>query len=85
VARFLVDGVLVELVPTTDPQLLSGRGNARLAVAVEDLDAAMQAVGAKGLTVSEAKQVSNGRLATLTDPDGNEVVLWQYARQGGEH
>jgi predicted enzyme related to lactoylglutathione lyase len=80
VARFLVDGVLVELVPTTDPQLLSGRGNARLAVAVEHLDAAIQAFRAKGLAVSEARQVSNGRLASLTDPDGNEVVLWQYAQ-----
>jgi predicted enzyme related to lactoylglutathione lyase len=79
VARFLVDGVLVELVPTSDPQLLSGRGNARLAVAVDDLDAAIQGLRAKGLVVSEARLVSNGRLASLKDPDGNEVVLWQYA------
>ena len=79
VARFLVDGVLVELVPTSDPHLLSGRGNARLAVAVEDLEAAIQGLRAKGLVVSEAKQVSNGQLASLNDPDGNEVVLWQYA------
>jgi predicted enzyme related to lactoylglutathione lyase len=79
VARFLVDGVLVELVPTSDPQLLSGRGNARLAVAVDDLDAAIQGLRTKGLVVSEARLVSNGRLASLKDPDGNEVVLWQYA------
>jgi predicted enzyme related to lactoylglutathione lyase len=83
VARFLVDGVLVELVPTSDPQLLSGRGNARLAVAVEDLDAAIQGLRTKGLVVSEARQVSNGRLASLKDPDGNEVVLWQYAQDVG--
>lgn len=29
VARFRVDGVLFELVPTSDPALLSGRGKAR--------------------------------------------------------
>jgi predicted enzyme related to lactoylglutathione lyase len=79
VARFLVDGVLVELVPTSDPQLLSGRGNARLAVRVEDIDAAIQELRRKGRAVSEAKQVTKGLLASLHDPEGNEVVLWQYA------
>jgi predicted enzyme related to lactoylglutathione lyase len=79
VARFLVDGVLVELVPTSDPELLSGRGNARLAVAVEHIDAAIQELRANGVAVSEPKQASNGQLASLQDPDGNEVVLWQYA------
>lgn len=79
VARFLVDGVLVELVPTTDPELLSGRGNARLALAVERIDAAIQGLRAKGLAVSEPRRVSNGQLASLQDPDGNELLLWQYA------
>lgn len=79
VARFHLNGVLVELVPTSDRQLLSGQGNARLAVAVDDLDAAIQGLRAKGVAVSEARRVSNGRLASLTDPDANEVVLWQYA------
>jgi catechol 2,3-dioxygenase-like lactoylglutathione lyase family enzyme len=79
VARFLVSGVRVELVPTSDPQLLSGRGNARLAVAVDHLDAASQELRAKGHAVSEARRVSNGHLASLKDPDGNEVVLWQLA------
>jgi catechol 2,3-dioxygenase-like lactoylglutathione lyase family enzyme len=79
VARFLVDGVLVELVPTTDPEVFSGRGNARLAVAVEEIEVAIEGLRAKGLAVSEVRQVSNGRLASVEDPDGNEVVLWQYA------
>ena len=79
VARFLVDGVLVELVPTSNSELLSGRGNARLAVSVEDIDAAIQVLRAKGLAVSDVRRVSNGQLASLQDPDGNEVVLWQYA------
>ena len=79
VARFLVDGVLVELVPTSDARLLSGGGNARLAMAVERIDAAIEGLRAKGLVVSDAKRVSNGYLASLKDPDGNEVALWQYA------
>lgn len=79
VARFFVDGVLVELVPTTDPDVLSGRGNARLALAVGQIETAVRDLRAKGVAVSEVREVSNGRLASFEDPDGNEVVLWQYA------
>jgi catechol 2,3-dioxygenase-like lactoylglutathione lyase family enzyme len=78
VARFLLDDVLVELVPTSEPTLLSGQGNARLTLAVEQIESAIQNLRAKGVDVSDVKAVSNGRLATLRDPDGNELVLWQY-------
>jgi catechol 2,3-dioxygenase-like lactoylglutathione lyase family enzyme len=79
VARFVVDGVLVELVPATDSDVLSGRGNARLTLAVEQLETAVRDLRAKGVALSDVRVVSNGRLASLQDPDGNEVVLWQYA------
>jgi len=79
VARFVVDGVLVELVPTADAEVLSGRGNARLAIAVDQIEVAVEGLRAQGIVVSEVQQVSNGRLASLRDPDGNEIVLWQYA------
>jgi catechol 2,3-dioxygenase-like lactoylglutathione lyase family enzyme len=79
VARFFVDGVLFELVPTTDPNMLSGQGNARLTLAVKRIEAAVDALRAKGVTVSEIRPVSNGRLASLKDADSNEIVLWQYA------
>jgi catechol 2,3-dioxygenase-like lactoylglutathione lyase family enzyme len=49
VARLLVDGVLVELVPGDDDVLLSGRGNARLALEVQEMDAAVQEPRAKGV------------------------------------
>jgi len=78
VARFVLNDVLVELVPTAEPELLSGRGNARLTLAVEHIESAIQDLRAKGVDVSEVKAVSNGRLATLKDPDGNELALWQY-------
>lgn len=77
VARFLVDGVLVELVPTAD--VPSGRGNARLTLAVEDIEARAAELRARDVAVSEVRTVSNGRLATIRDPDGNEIALWQYA------
>ncbi len=79
VARFHVDGVLFELVPTDDAGLLSGRGNARLTLAVDDIDKAAAQLRTRGVPVSNVCQVVNGRLASLTDPDGNEIVLWQAA------
>jgi catechol 2,3-dioxygenase-like lactoylglutathione lyase family enzyme len=78
VARFHLDGVLVELVPTSDPGVLSGRGNARLTLLVQDVEVAASNLRSLDVPVSEVRQVSNGRLATLNDPDGNEIVVWQY-------
>lgn len=77
VARFDVNGVLVELVPVRDSAMLSGHGNARLTLAVEDLKAAVEAIRAHGVAVSQVRHVVNGRLASFTDPDGNELVVWQ--------
>lgn len=78
VARFHVDGVLFELVPTSDRAVLSGHGNARLTLAVDDIESAAGELRAKGVPVSDARQVSNGHFVSLADPDGNEIILWQY-------
>jgi len=79
VARFDVDGVLFELVPTTDPGVLSGLGNARLTLAVDDIEAAVTHLRARGVVVSNVRVVSNGRLACLRHQAANEIALWQYA------
>ena len=79
VARFHIDCVLFELVPTEDISLFSGKGNARLTLAVDDIHAARTKLLEKGVSVSEIQTVSNGLLAKFTDPDSNEIVLWQYA------
>ena len=79
VARFHLDGVLFELVPAEEGVLLSGRGNARLTLAVDEIEAAAADLRDKGVAVSPVRDVSNGRLAAFADPDGNEIVLWQYA------
>jgi catechol 2,3-dioxygenase-like lactoylglutathione lyase family enzyme len=77
VARFDVDGVRFELVPTRDPGVLSGRGNARLTLAVHDIEAAVRELRSRAVPVSDLRRVSNGRLASLMDPDRNEIMLWQ--------
>jgi predicted enzyme related to lactoylglutathione lyase len=78
VARFHLDGVLIELVPTTDTRLVGGTGNARLTLAAGDLHQAAQVLRSRGVAVSPIRRVENGFLATFKDPDGNELVLWQY-------
>jgi predicted enzyme related to lactoylglutathione lyase len=79
VARFEVDGVLVELVPAEEDSQLTGNGNARLTLAVGDIQSAAANLEEAGVTVSEIHQVQNGVLASFYDTDGNELVLWQYA------
>ena len=76
-ARFEIDGVLFELVPTDDRSLLSGKGNARLRLAVDDIEAVAADLLARRVPVSDVREVENGRLVSFLDPDGNEVALWE--------
>lgn len=77
VARFRVDGVLFELVPTDDPALLTGRGNARLTLKADDIEATWRELRAQGVRTSDVRAVANGLVGALYDPDGNEVCVWQ--------
>lgn len=78
VARFVIDGVLFELVPADHPALLTGSGNARLTLDVDDIESTMQTLGAKGVRTSGIRDVANGRVSSVYDPDGNEICVWQY-------
>ena len=77
VARFEVDGVLFELVPAPEGQVISGTGNARLSLGVADIQAAIAYLASKGVRVTPAKQEVGGFLSLFHDPDGNELCLWQ--------
>lgn len=79
VARFDVDGVLFEVVPTSDGNKLVGNGNARLCLKVADITAAVSQLRDRGVNVGPPEQKSNGILASFHDPDGNELCLWQYS------
>jgi len=79
VARFHVDGVLFELVPKTDKTKVSGAGNARLCLKVDDIQAALEELKQKGVVTSGAQKETGGILASLYDPDGNEICVWQYS------
>ena len=77
VARFDIDGVLFELVPTQGRDL-GGNGNARLCLKVEDISQAVEYLKTKLVHAGEVQKVENGKLASFEDLDGNEIYLWQY-------
>jgi catechol 2,3-dioxygenase-like lactoylglutathione lyase family enzyme len=78
VARFDIDGVLFELVPSRDKRGLKGDGNARLCLKVDNISQAVEYLKTKGADASEIQKVVNGKLVSFRDPDGNEIYLWQY-------
>ncbi|MBZ5666879.1 MAG: VOC family protein [Acidobacteriia bacterium] len=80
VARFDLDGVLIELVPRPPGAVVPGSGNARLCFSVTNLQATMEQMHARGIATSEIKSKKDGKLAYFRDPDGNELCLWEYAR-----
>jgi predicted enzyme related to lactoylglutathione lyase len=79
VARFDVDGVLFEIVPTADKSKLAGGGNARLCLEVDDVQATLRELQRNGVVTSQPQKEPGGILASLHDPDGNEICLWQYS------
>jgi predicted enzyme related to lactoylglutathione lyase len=79
VARFHIDGVLFELVPTSDASKLRENGNARLCLRVVSVVEALQELQGRGVHTSTAECKENGVLASFWDPDGNELCLWEYA------
>jgi len=78
VARFEIDGVLFELVPAPHHQTLQGNGNARLCLAVDNMDRALDELQGLGVHTNKA-ETKEGALGFFKDPDGNEICLWQSA------
>ena len=78
VARFDIDGVLFELVPAVGERPVTGSGNARVCLQVQDIEESVAQLKARAVPTSEVKAVSGGLLAFFNDPDGNELCLWQY-------
>ena len=73
VARFDLDGVLIELVPLPPGTIVPGSGNARLCFSVANLQETLQQLHARGIPTSKIKEHKEGKLAFFRDPDGNEL------------
>jgi catechol 2,3-dioxygenase-like lactoylglutathione lyase family enzyme len=85
VARFDVDGVLFELVPSRPGRPVSGSGNARLCLQVQDIRKAVGQLRERGIEAGKVKAEPGGLLTFFHDPDGNELCLWQYVRDETTH
>ena len=83
VARFHLDGALVELVRRPPGSVVRGNGNARLCFSVENLDETLKQIRARGIATSEIQSKKGGRLAFFRDPDDNELCLWEYKEPEG--
>jgi catechol 2,3-dioxygenase-like lactoylglutathione lyase family enzyme len=80
VARFDLDGVLIELVPVPPGSVVPGNGNARLCFSVANLQDTLEQMRARGISTSNIKNKKDGKLAFFHDPDNNELCLWEYAK-----
>jgi catechol 2,3-dioxygenase-like lactoylglutathione lyase family enzyme len=80
VARFDLDGVLIELVRVPPGSVVPGSGNARLCFAVSDLHETLEQLHARGIRTSDIKNKKGGKLAIFRDPDDNELCLWEYEK-----
>lgn len=78
VARFDLDGVLIELVPRPPGMVVPGSGNARLCFSVTHIEDAVKLLQAQGIVTGDIRHQAGGRLALFRDPDGNELALWEY-------
>ena len=78
VARFDIDAVLFEIVPTAAKGNLRASGNARLCLRVDSVEQALKELRAKGVCTGSTVDKGIGVLGSFEDPDGNEICLWQY-------
>jgi catechol 2,3-dioxygenase-like lactoylglutathione lyase family enzyme len=78
VARFDIDGVRFEIVPSAANSKLPHGGNARLCLEVDSVQESLRELQSKGVLTGHAQSREAGVLGSFADPDGNEICLWQY-------
>ncbi|HZM07985.1 MAG TPA: VOC family protein [Methylocella sp.] len=79
VARFDLDGVLIELAPRPPGSVVPGSSNARLCFSVANLQRTLEQMRARGIATSDIRNKKDGKMAFFRDPDDNELCLWEYA------
>lgn len=82
VARFELDGVCLELVPTKHTERYRGAGNARLCLRVDNMNAERNDLMRLGVMSSEPVDEGAGLLSSIHDLDGNEICLWEEKKTG---
>ena len=78
IARFDIDGILFEIIPSTAKTQLQHAGNARLCLRVDNVEETIRELKSKGVPTGQALDKGTGVVGSFEDPDGNEICLWQY-------
>jgi catechol 2,3-dioxygenase-like lactoylglutathione lyase family enzyme len=78
--RFDLDGVRIELVPAPPGTAVPRNGNGRLCFEVSNIEETLEQIHARGIHTSNIKEKKDGWLAFFLDPDGNELSLWECAK-----
>jgi catechol 2,3-dioxygenase-like lactoylglutathione lyase family enzyme len=84
VARFDIDGVLFELVPAAMDKQVSGSGNARLCLQVQDIHESVAQLRQSGVETSDVKAVTGGLLAFLKILMGTNCACGSTRARGGQ-
>jgi catechol 2,3-dioxygenase-like lactoylglutathione lyase family enzyme len=84
VARFDIDGVLFEIVPSRPRHKVPRKGNARLCLRVDRVEESLRELELKGVHTGFAEDKGTGVLGSFEDPDGNEVCLWECIPEKAE-
>jgi catechol 2,3-dioxygenase-like lactoylglutathione lyase family enzyme len=67
--------------PEGESYLAPSQRDFMLDFAVDDLDAFLTRLNAKGVTILKRGEDPNGKFAWILDPDGTKIELWQPTKQ----
>lgn len=68
--------------PASTSYFAPSTGEFMINYAVDDMDAFLARLKAKGVAILKREDDANGRFAWLLDPEGNKIELWQPASAG---
>lgn len=63
--------------PENSAEIAPSRRDVMLNFAVDDLDAFVKRLEARGVTILKREEDGTGKFAWLLDPDGRKIELWQ--------
>ena len=66
--------------PATTSYFAPSTGAFMINYAVDDMDAFLARLNAKGVAILKREDESNGRFAWILDPEGNKIELWEPKR-----
>lgn len=69
--------VIWNVLPESTKYLAPSTSGLMINYAVDDMDAFIARLGAKGVTPLKRTDDSSGRFAWILDPEGNKIELWQ--------